>query len=83
MTTPNSILQGQYKTNSRNRLTSNEEFNRDAEYMGEIKAMYLKITKRCRDLGYGINDRRIKFSETVFDYAKDQSEKLRIKTWGK
>lgn len=83
MTTISTILQGQYKTNSKNRLTSNEEFNRDAEYIGEIKQMYMKSMKRVRELGTGINDRRMKFAEMVFDYAKDESIKLKIKTWGK
>lgn len=78
------VLQGQYqKINSKNRLTSNREFNQDAEIWIGIKEMMIVINQRVRDFGNGNEGRRLKFKDVVYEYAKEWSVKTRIKTWGK
>lgn len=81
-TKPEDIVRTQYKTSSVNRLTTNDEFNKDAELMWEEKERYLKINDRLRGMGIGKNERRLKLSEVVFASAKELSEKIKRKNWG-
>lgn len=81
-TTVAAILQKKYATSSAMRLTSNEEFNRDAETMISLQRMYLVITSRVREKGVGINRRRAKLSEIVFATVKEKNRSLQLKTWG-
>ena len=47
---------------------SSAEFNKDAEYMADVKMMLLKAGNRSK-----------KFYDTVLDWAKDKSEELKLK----
>lgn len=82
-TTIQDVLQQQYaKCNSSKRLTSNAEFNRDAEVWIGIKEMMIVINQRIRDFGNGKNGYRLRIKEGVYAYAKEWSDKTRKKTWG-
>jgi len=80
MNKPNrySFLSSLYSKHSFNRKTSNEEFNRDAKHMAGIKEMYLKIHERLRERP---SERRKKFADMVHSYCKDESIRIKNKTW--
>lgn len=76
--TPYSILATHYLTSTINRQTTNEEFNKDAEYMIGIKEMFLKSQERFRD---NPTERKKKFADMVHSYCKDESKRLKSKHW--
>lgn len=50
------------------RTTSNAEFNKDAEFMSEVKMMVIKASFRSE-----------KFHAIVLDWAKEKANALRLK----
>lgn len=79
---PRKIIEKHYGTSRAKRLTTDEEFNKDAEYMWTIKLMYMNIDKRLHEKGDGVGGRRAKFAEMVWEYCKEEALKMKKKTWG-
>jgi hypothetical protein len=79
-TTPHTILSVHYGTHSANRVTTIEEFNKDAEFMIKVKALFLEAEMRWR------ND-PTEFRRSVADRVKKwcftKSNELRNKHWKK
>ena|SRR3990167_4078872 len=69
-----------YKTDSSKRLTSNAEYNKDAETMRKVKALYLKSQQRWHNEP---TPYREAIANIVKRLAFKQKSIIQTKTWGK
>lgn len=69
-----------YKTDSSKRLTSNDEYNKDAEHMQKVKALYLKSQQRFRNEP---TPYREAIANIIKRWAFKQKSIIQNKNWGK
>jgi hypothetical protein len=76
--TPHSILARHYGTHSAKRVTSVEDFNRDGEVMGKVKALFLEAERRWRE---DPTEYRRQVADRVKKFAFWKSAELKKKHW--